>query len=434
MKSKILFFLMCFVLTSISVMAQTYEQKRKQILEKQNSARAEINVLDARIQSYQKKVADAEKKFNKSYQQYENLNSLIALQDDKISNLITEQQQIQEEIELTESEITLRQKEINVLIENYKKILLFAYKNSRSSNLEVLLTSSSMNEMVIRAKYLKKFEEQKAKQARQIRKRKDELDQIKIDLRQSLNRNQLVLQEIQEEKNVLNGQRNQQKRTVDTIRDQRKDLVSELTKSRQQKEALQNAFSDLIAEAERIRELENERLVKLARAREIADENLRNREVEKYSKPISRGVVSNEMLASNERVFKASKGALQWPVNSTTVSKKFGRTRNPIYGTVTEYLGINIVTDPAAEVRAVADGYVFQFTTITGYGEVVVLKHGDYYTFYGNLSRIDVQKNDIIKAGDIIGLSGIETSPLSENLFFAVRHKDYQDPLSWLMK
>ena len=434
MKSKILLFLICFVFTSISAMGQTYEQKRQQILERQNSARAEINVLDARIKSYQKRVAEAEVKYNKSYKQYEDLNSLIALQDDKITNLVTEQQQIEEEISLTESEIELRQQEIKVLVDNYKKILLFAYKNSRSSNLEMLLTSSSMNEMVVRAKYLKKFEDQKAKQARQIRKRRDELDQIKIDLRQSLNRNQLVLQEIQSEKQTLNGQRNQQKQTVDNIRDQRKDLVSELTKSREQKEALQNAFSDLIAEAERIRELENERLVKLARAREIADENLRNREVAKYSKPITASAVSNEMLASNERVFKASKGALQWPVNSTTVSKKFGRTRNPIYGTVTEYLGINIVADPASEVKAVADGYVFQFTTITGYGEVVVLKHGDYYTFYGNLSRIDVHKNDIIKTGDVIGLSGVEASPLSENLFFAVRHKDYQDPLSWLLK
>jgi len=415
--------------------AQTYEEKRKDILSKQNNTRAEINVLDARIKSYQKRVAEAEAKFNRSYKQYENLNGLIALQDDKIDNLSTEQKQIEEEINLTEAEIKVRQEELSVLIQNYKKILLFAYKNSRSSNLEMLLTSQSFNEMLVRAKYLKKFEEQKAKQAEQIRRRQNELDEIKIDLKQSLNRNQIVLQEIQSEKQILNGQRSQQKQTVESIRSQRSDLVAELTKSRQQKEALQNAFTNLIAEAERIQELENERLVKLARAREIADENVRNREVAKYSKSLVRdAAVSNEMLIDNERLFIASKGALPWPVDSKTVSKNFGRTRNPIYGTVTEYLGINIVTDPASSVKVVSDGYVSQISPINGFGDVVFVKHGGYYTAYGNLSRIDVQKNQVLNSGDRIGLSGVAQSPLGENILFVVRYKDYQNPLNWLQK
>ena len=436
MRSRILILILLFLTTgAISVSAQTYDEKRKEILSKQNNTRAEINVLDARIKSYQKRVAEAEAKFNQSYKQYESLNGLIALQDDKIESLTKEQQQIQEEINLTEQETGIRQKELKVLIDNYKKILLFAYKNSRSSNLELLLTSGSFNQMLIRAQYLKKFEEQKAKQAEQIRRRKNELDQIQIDLRQSLNRNQVVLQEIQSEKEILNGQRSQQKQTVETIRSQRSDLVAELTKSREQKEALQNAFTDLIAEAERIQELENERLIKLARAREIADENLRNREVAKYSKSLVRdAAVSNEMLLDNERVFAASKGVLPWPVNSKTVSKNFGRTRNPVYGTVTEYLGINIVTDPAASVKVVSDGYVSQISPISGFGDVVFVKHGSYYTAYGNLSRIDVQKNQVLNAGDRIGLSGVAQSPLGENLLFVVRHKDYQNPLNWLQK
>lgn len=437
MKLKsILYLVFCFAfLSSGMIHAQTYEQKRKQILEKQNNTRAEINVLDARIRSYQQKVAEAEAQFNESYRKYESLNSLIALQDDKIGNLTIEQNQIEEEINLTEGEIGSREEELKMLIENYKKIILFAYKNSRSSNLEMLLTADSFNQMLIRSQYLKKFEEQKAKQAKQIRKRRDELDQIKIDLRQILNRNQIVLQEIQTEKEVLNGQRSRQKRTVDQIRSEATNLAEELTKSRRQKEALQNAMESFIAEAEEIQRLENERLVKLARAREIADENLRRTEVAKYSTPITTGAaVSSEMLANNERIFVSSKGVLPWPVNSKTISKRFGRTRNPLYSTVTEYLGVNIVADPGTNVRAVADGYVFQVTSITGYGDVVVVKHGSYYTFYGNLSRIDVQKNQLITAGEQIGLSGVEQSPLRENLFFAVRHKDYQDPLSWLQK
>jgi septal ring factor EnvC (AmiA/AmiB activator) len=417
------------------VFGQTYDQKREKILKEQESTRAEINVLDARIKAYQQRVAEAEAKFNKSYRQFENLNSLIALQDDKIRSLTKEQKQIEEEIELTQTEIDQREKELDMLIENYKKIILFAYKNGRSTNLELLLTADSFNEMLVRSYYLKKFEEQKAKQAQQIRKRKEELDQIKIDLRQSLNKNKVVLQQITEEKQTLNGQRSQQKKTVDTIRSQKSTLVAELTKSRQQKEALQNAFNELIAEADEIEKLENERLIKLARARKIADESVRNREVAKYSKPIVReAAVTSEMLLADEQKFAALKGQLPWPVSSRTISKKFGKTRNPVYGTVTEYLGVNIVTDPAAPVKVVSDGYVSQIAPITGFGDVVFVKHGSYYTAYGNLSKINVSKNQVLKAGDIVGLSGVGVSPMGENLLFVVRHKDYQDPMGWLQK
>ena len=54
-----------------------------------------------------------------------------------------------------------------------------------------------------------------------------------------------------------------------------------------------------------------------------------------------------------------SKGQLPLSVKSTTVSKKFGITRNPLYGTRTEHPGINIVTRAGEEVRVVSDGYVF---------------------------------------------------------------------------
>lgn len=415
---------------------QTYEEKRKEILNQQAKTRAEINVLDARIRSYQKRVAEAEEEFNKSYRQFENLNSLIALQDDKIKSLEEEQKQIEAEIALTEQEIAEREKELKFLIDNYKKILLFAYKNGSSNNLELLLTANSFNQALVRSYYLKKFEEQKAKQAQQIRKRKNELDQVRINLRQSLNRNQIVIAEIKKEKEKLGEQRSKQQQTVESIRNERSNLLEQLQKNRRQKEALENTFATLIKAEEDIRKAENERLAKLAAARRIADANLRNSEVAKYSKPIVReNMVSEEMLLSYDEAFSSSKGKLNWPVNSRTVSKKFGRTRNPVYGTYTEHLGINIVAEPRSPVRVVSDGYVFSVTIVPGYGDVVMVNHGTYYTLYGNLSQIDVAKYQVLKAGDRIGLSGVADSPLGENLFFMIRKGQTNlNPQDWLIK
>ncbi len=427
---------LCFLALAPAQGQSTYEEKRKEILKKQTNTRAEINVLDARIKSYQKRVDETEVQYNKSFKQYENLNSLISLQDDKISSLETEQIQIEAEITLTQDEIEKRETELKVLIDNYKKILLYAYKNGRSNNLELLLTSDSFNQMLVRSFYLNKFEEHKATQAQHIRQRKSDLDQVRTSLRQSLNKNVLLLEEIKQEKSTLDGQRSKQKETVESIKSQRSVLLAELRKNREQKEDLEDTFNALIADEEVARKAEEERLEKLAAARNIADENLRNTEVARYSKPtVVKRAVSDDMLKAFGATFATKKGTLPWPVSSRTISKKFGKTRNPIYGTETEHLGVNIVTEPRSSVQVVSDGYVFVVSPISGFGDVVFVNHGGYYTAYGNLSQIDVSKNQVLKAGDRIGLSGVTNSPLGENLFFMVRKdKTNLNPQDWLRK
>ncbi len=418
---------------STSASGQTYEERRKKILDEQTNTRAEINVLDARIRTYEQRINQSQNKYEELYKQYQDINRLISLQDNKLGTLELEQQQIQEEIQITEEEIGLREKDIELLIQNYKDILLYTYKNGRTSNLELVLSSESINQMLVRSFYLQKLEEQKVKQAEQIRIRQLELEGVKEDLQQSHFKNELVLDEIRDEKVKLNDQQIVQRQNVEKIKAESDDLLTELRRIRQQKENLEQSFSALIADEDRIRSAENERLSRLAEARKIADAARRADEVAKYSTPINRSFVSDETLLAYEQNFAASKGRLNWPVNSTTVSKKFGITRNPLYGTRTEHPGINIVADASSNVRVVADGYVFAIQPAPGYGNVVFVKHGSYFTVYGNLSEINVQNSSVLTAGTIIGKSGTESSELGETLFFMVRKNNTDlNPEDWL--
>lgn len=393
----------------LSVLGQSFEERREQILRQQNDTRAEINVLEARIRNFQERVAQAEERFEQSYQQYQNISNLIALQDDKINSLQKEQQQIEAEITLTEREIALREKELKELIENYKKIILYAYKNGRVSNLELLVTAESVNQMLVRSHYLQKFEEQKAKQAEQIRKNKRDLDNLKVRLQDIHERNEEILDEIRFEKNELGQQRQLQEQTVEKLREERSTWVAEIRKSRQELENFQNSLDDLIAAEEKLRASEN-------------------------ASPVTRsGFVSDETLLLFENAFAQAKGSLPWPVASKTVGKKFGRIRNPLYGTITEHPGIDIVTEPASVVRAVADGYVFDIKPLPGFGDVVFMKHGSFYTAYGNLSRTDVRVGSVLQASDRIGLSGTRESELGEVVFFLVRKGSQTlNPEDWL--
>lgn len=425
--------LMLITLVSESAFGQTYEERRKKILDEQTNTRAEINVLDARIKTYEQRVNQSQNKYEELFKQFQDINRLISLQDNKLGTLELEQRQIQEEIDITQEEIGLRERELEQLIQNYKDILLYTYKNGRTSNLELVLSSESINQMLVRSFYLQKLEAQKIKQADQIKVRQQELEGVKEDLQQSHFKNELILDEIRDEKVKLSDQQVVQRQSVEKIKAESNDLLSELRRIRQQKENLEQSFSSLIADEDRLREAENERLSRLAEARKIADAARRADEVAKYSTPINRSFVSDETLLAYEQNFAASKGKLNWPVNSTTVSKKFGITRNPLYGTRTEHPGINIVTDPGADVRVVSDGYVFAIQPTPGYGNVVFVKHGSYFTVYGNLSQINVQNSSVLTAGTLIGKSGTQSSELGETLFFMVRKNNTDlNPEEWL--
>ncbi len=428
---------LCLALAGLStVLGQSYEEKRQEILQKQENTRTKINELDARIRSYQKRLEEIDEEYDESYKKYENYNSLIALQDDKIKGLEEAKHQLESEIALTRSEIDKRESELEYLIDNYKKILLYTYKNSNISNLELILTSDSFNQMILRSFYLGKFEKFKVDQAKQIQEQQKRLDNAQANLTESLEKNNAVLSEINHEKSNLAQQRNEQKKTVDTIKTQRTTIAGELNKNREQKEQLENTFEELINEEIAMQKAEAERLRKLAEAEKITDIEERDAEIARYSVPsVMERSVTDEMMSQFGSSFASKKGKLRWPVNSNTVSKKFGKTRNPIYGTMTEHLGINIVTDPGTEVFAVSDGYVFTISPITGFGDVVFMNHGGYYTAYGNLGRIDVLKNQVVREGERIGLSGGTKSPLGENIFFMVRkERTNLNPQDWLIK
>ncbi|MBD3617419.1 MAG: peptidoglycan DD-metalloendopeptidase family protein [Gracilimonas sp.] len=432
---KTIIFVCITLLMSVDVFAQTYEERREELLKQQENTRAEINVLEARIKNYQAKVNQAEEQFDQSYEKFQSLNNLIALQDDKIKNLQEEQKQIEAEIELTEEEIELRENELEHLIESYQKIILYAYKNGRTGSLELLLTSGSINQMLVRSNYLRRFNEQKNKQAEAIKEARLELDEVKDELEDSYQRNRLVIDEIQDEKQELDNQRQQQELTVEEIKEERSTWLAELRKVREEKENLENSFANLISEEESLREAENERLRRLAEARNIADPSRRADEVEKYSTSsvFRENYVSDEILLTYEQSFAQAKGQMPWPVNSKTVAKKFGRIRNPLYGSVTEHPGIDIISDPGAPVNAVSDGYVMDILPMRGYGDVVFVKHGSYYTAYGNLSSIDVEVGAVLSRGERLGRSGTSESELGEVLFFAVRDgKEFVNPENWL--
>ncbi|HEX9021315.1 MAG TPA: peptidoglycan DD-metalloendopeptidase family protein [Nitrospirota bacterium] len=127
------------------------------------------------------------------------------------------------------------------------------------------------------------------------------------------------------------------------------------------------------------------------------------------------------------------KNRLPWPVEGRVITR-FGMQRHPEFGTMVYRRGIEIEAREGEPVRAVSDGQVAYADWYKGYGKLIIIDHGaGFYTLYGNLSRLDLKKDDRAARNQVIGLAGDTGSLKGPKLYFEVRRNGQaQDPLAWL--
>ena len=128
------------------------------------------------------------------------------------------------------------------------------------------------------------------------------------------------------------------------------------------------------------------------------------------------------------------RGALIWPATGI-VTGRFGRQSLGRFGTVISRNGIEISVAEGQVVRAVHEGTVVYAEPFTGYGNLVIVDHGDgEYSLYGYLSAMYVGRGDPLEAREPIGTSGRSPSG-NPALYFELRVDDKPvDPLQWLKR
>jgi septal ring factor EnvC (AmiA/AmiB activator) len=126
------------------------------------------------------------------------------------------------------------------------------------------------------------------------------------------------------------------------------------------------------------------------------------------------------------------RGALPWPA-AGVVSSRFG---NPARGgPPSSKNGINLSLPEGQPVRAVHDGIVVYADAFAGYGNLVIVDHGDRaYSLYGHLSGISVSKGERVQTNSTVGLAGRDLAG-NPSLYFELRVDGAPvDPLQWLKR
>ena len=114
----------------------------------------------------------------------------------------------------------------------------------------------------------------------------------------------------------------------------------------------------------------------------------------------------------------------------------FGRVKDNKYNTHIVYNGVNIASKKGTPVRNVFNGKVLYTGTLEGYGNIIIIGHGnEYHSLYGHLDDIITKTGKIVLPGQIIGRSGDTGSVIGESLYFEIRYKGLPiEPTAWLSK
>ena len=155
------------------------------------------------------------------------------------------------------------------------------------------------------------------------------------------------------------------------------------------------------------------------------------------NKPLKEIVANNDTLSNNTTPsneftganFAALKGKLRLPVRGN-VTNRFGASRED---SGISWKGLFISANEGAEVKSVANGRVVFADWLRGFGNLIIVDHGDgYMSLYGNNQAVLKQVGDTVRAGDAIASVGNSGGNESNGLYYELRRQSRPfDPLSW---
>ncbi len=159
--------------------------------------------------------------------------------------------------------------------------------------------------------------------------------------------------------------------------------------------------------------------------------------LEKSAGELDRTIADLYKKAESKKRLKGSfaslKGLLPMPVSGTIITE-FGKYRDDNFKIVKFRSGIDIRADRGEPVRAVFRGEVLFAQWFKGYGNMMIIDHGEkYYTVYAHAQELFKKQGDFVETSEVIATVGDTVSLSNETaLYFELRHKGKPvDPLAW---
>ncbi len=373
--------------------------------------------LEKKINSIQKDIKLAEKLLKETSKNKEttiNQVSLLQTQIKQRESLIrTYQNQVNalnRDIQKNKNEIAALKKDLTLFQKEYANLLLIAYRNKgKTNNLLFIFSSEDFNQAMRRMRYIRELNDLVKVKIEEI---KDTQEKINEQLEKNeSNRREIekVMAKEKEENASLKKDRDKLNKDVASLKKKESQIQSDIKKKENETKKLKKQIEKIIAEE-----------IKKAKERE-----------ELAKKNNTKSVDYN--LSSN---FAQNKGKLPYPVEQGIITGKYGLSPHPTQKKVTvNNNGVDISTTKGAKARSVFDGEV-SYVMLQGNNNVILIRHGLYFTLYSNLEKVFVKAGEKVTTGQEIGRVHTNVSDGKTILHFEIwqENRTTVNPALWIKK
>jgi murein hydrolase activator len=267
------------------------------------------------------------------------------------------------------------------------------------------------------------------------------------DLSSTKQKKNEVLQVQNKEADALEKQQQEKAQLVAKLKAQGKELNNQIAAKNKQMQKVNAAITAAInraikeakeAAAAKAREEKKRKDAETAGSKNTGSNSTATAKAEKKKTEAAPAVKQTSVLLATEAdvtlntSFVKNRGNLPWPVSSGYLLLHFGQNKLESGVTINSQ-GISIGCDVGSPVKAIFEGEVM---LVNGYDDVqmVVIKHGKYFTGYSNITGVSVSKGQVVKVGQVIGRSAANLDGIGAvDLQISNEHSD-ENPEAWLKR
>lgn len=387
----------------ISVCSFAQNTKIKELEQQRKNTLLEISNTDKLLKETKANTNNLLNRINLISNQIFSRQKVLGLLEQEISGISTEQTQIESEIAILEIELKAKQK-------NYAKAVEGMLANRQQDNrILFLLSGKSIAESYRRMQYLRDYSQWRSDQSKEIKEKSTRLLERKSALvKAKQEKSVLLAHRVGEQENLKKEETNFQQE-VEQAKKQQGSLQKILTQKRQQARDLDRQIERLIAEEVARQEREARRIAEEKARADAAKgktssstaSTAKTNKTEKVVATTARAVSPENLKLSSD--FASNKGRLPYPITGNyTIVTRYGTHQHSTWVQMSSS-GIDIQSQSGANAIAVFNGEVSYVAAIPGYNTCIIIRHGNYFTFYGNLQNITVKLGDKVKTGQTLG-------------------------------
>ncbi|HQN64140.1 MAG TPA: peptidoglycan DD-metalloendopeptidase family protein [Methylophilus sp.] len=385
-----------------------------------DAAKEDLSEVKAKIESLKKELDSNQAAHKDAADALRESETAISQANKKLREITQQQRQNQERLNTLKKESLSLNDKLSQQQKQLGQLLYRQYTQGNQSYLRLMLQDKHPGQITRDIKYFRYIAQARAELIQDMHMNLEKVKTLDAETKTALQEVTELRKEQEAERKTLQEQKKEKAKVVKTLSTKIASAQEQIDKLKRDEKNLSNLV---------------ERLAKIVppkpKQKKKAAKSTSGKPVAATADDDKTIVATNQQLPQDDLdgEFARLRGRLRLPVRGD-VSNRFGSARQD---TGVTWKGLFIKAASGSDVKAVADGRVVFADWMRGFGNLIILDHGDgYMSLYGNNQAVLKNVGDEINSGDTIASVGNSGGNESDGLYYELRKNSRPfDPLSW---